>query len=91
VTDDEAVNSMVSTVLSQTGRIDVLVNNTGIGLLGCRRDGPARVLRGPELNLLTDAAHREPIADTPFHKRGNAPATSWGHASMRRSSNDFTT
>lgn len=27
-----------------------------------------RVLRGPALNWLTDAARRDPIADTPFHK-----------------------
>ncbi len=34
VTDDEAVDALVSTVLSQTGRIDLLVNNAGIGLQG---------------------------------------------------------
>ena len=34
VTDDESVASLVSTVLSQAGGIDLLVNNAGIGLLG---------------------------------------------------------
>jgi NAD(P)-dependent dehydrogenase (short-subunit alcohol dehydrogenase family) len=34
VTDGEAVAALVSTVLSQTDRIDLLVNNAGVGLLG---------------------------------------------------------
>ncbi|EPN30151.1 short chain dehydrogenase, partial [Pseudomonas syringae pv. actinidiae ICMP 19096] len=34
VTDDESVRTLVSTVLAQTGRIDLLVNNAGIGLVG---------------------------------------------------------
>ncbi|RUW88446.1 oxidoreductase [Mesorhizobium sp. M7A.F.Ca.US.010.02.1.1] len=34
VTDGEAVAALVSTVLSQTGRIDLLVNNAGVGQLG---------------------------------------------------------
>ncbi|WP_122223556.1 oxidoreductase [Pseudomonas syringae group genomosp. 3] len=34
VTNDEAVSHLISTVLAQTGRIDLLVNNAGIGLAG---------------------------------------------------------
>ncbi|WP_217577779.1 oxidoreductase [Mesorhizobium sp. GbtcB19] len=32
VTDAESINALVSTVLAKTGRIDLLVNNAGIGL-----------------------------------------------------------
>jgi short-subunit dehydrogenase len=34
VTDDASVQKMVDEVLSKARRIDLLVNNTGIGLLG---------------------------------------------------------
>lgn len=34
VTDGDAVAAFVSTVLSRTGRIDMLVNNAGVGMLG---------------------------------------------------------
>ena len=34
VTDTDSVSALVSSVLEQTGRIDLLVNNAGIGLVG---------------------------------------------------------
>ncbi|BBX59653.1 hypothetical protein MSHO_49980 [Mycobacterium shottsii] len=38
VTDDTAVRSVVSEVIDRTGRIDVLVNNAGLGIAGAAEE-----------------------------------------------------
>ena len=46
VTDDASVKALVSTVLSQTGRIDVLVNNAGLGLFGGAEESSINQVEG---------------------------------------------
>ena len=46
VTDDASVKALVSTVLSQTGRIDVLVNNAGLGLFGGAEESSISQVQG---------------------------------------------
>lgn len=52
VTDEASVASLVSEVLARTGRIDVLVNNAGVGLFGgAEESSAAQVQRLYDVNL----------------------------------------
>ena len=46
VTDDASVASLVESVLSQTGRVDVLVNNAGVGLFGGAEESSLAQVQG---------------------------------------------
>ncbi|WP_439542290.1 oxidoreductase [Hyphomicrobium sp.] len=53
VTDDESVKTLVSTVLSKTARIDLLVNNAGIGLIGGAEESSIEQIKALfDVNLL---------------------------------------
>lgn len=52
VTDDSSVAALVSEVLARTGRIDVLVNNAGVGMFGgAEESSAAQVQRLYDVNL----------------------------------------
>lgn len=52
VTDEASVASLVSTVLESTGRIDLLVNNAGLGMFGAAEESSvAQVQRLFDVNL----------------------------------------
>lgn len=46
VTDESAVKALVDTVLSATGRVDVVVNNAGLGLLGGAEESSIEQIKG---------------------------------------------
>jgi short-subunit dehydrogenase len=46
VTDDASVAALVASVLAQTGRIDVVVNNAGVGLLGGAEESSLAQVKG---------------------------------------------
>lgn len=46
VTDDASVKSLVARVLSETGRIDVVVNNAGVGLFGGAEESSLAQVQG---------------------------------------------
>src|SRR4051812_17787014 len=45
VTDDASVQTVIAEVLSRAGRIDLLVNNAGVGLLGGAEESSAAQAR----------------------------------------------
>jgi short-subunit dehydrogenase len=53
VTDAASVNAMVSKVLTETARIDLLVNNAGVGLIGGAEESSIEQVKGLfDVNLL---------------------------------------
>jgi NAD(P)-dependent dehydrogenase (short-subunit alcohol dehydrogenase family) len=71
VTDGAAVDALVSTVLSRTGRIDLLVNNAGVGMFGgAEESSVAQVQALFDVNLF--GVMRMTNAVLPFMRRRGA-------------------
>ena len=70
VTSDESVRSCVAGVLERTGRIDVLVNNAGISLLGAAEEIPVDQARALyETNLFGTARMVNAVLPEMRHRR----------------------
>lgn len=68
VTDDEAVRAAVREVLAATGRVDLLVNNAGVGLFGAAEESSLRQAKAIfEVNLF--GVIRMTNAVLPFMRR----------------------
>lgn len=73
VTDDASMKAAVDTILTETGRIDVLVNNAGYGSYGAIEDVPQAVARRQvEVNLFGAARLIQLVLPTMRQQRSGA-------------------
>ncbi|HGH4624782.1 TPA: oxidoreductase [Enterobacter hormaechei] len=71
VTDDASVAALVSDVLAQTGRIDLLVNNAGVGLFGGAEESSIDQVRAVfDVNLFGAMRMTHAVLPTMRHRGG---------------------